>query len=138
MSGLSLRLASSAEAARAAICASGTLFAPRAWPAPNSALSRTSTSSASSRLRSCVACAVLTHGPPKPRRRNGQTSIAPETTATAMSRRLLRTKSTEPDIIIQRMHKLVLLRHGESDWNRENRFTGWTDVDLSARGVEEA
>jgi len=36
------------------------------------------------------------------------------------------------------MLKLVLLRHGESDWNRENRFTGWTDVDLSARGVEEA
>jgi 2,3-bisphosphoglycerate-dependent phosphoglycerate mutase len=41
-------------------------------------------------------------------------------------------------IIIQRMHKLVLLRHGESGWNRENRFTGWTDVDLSAQGVEEA
>ena len=36
------------------------------------------------------------------------------------------------------MHKLVLLRHGESDWNRENRFTGWTDVDLSAKGIEEA
>jgi len=36
------------------------------------------------------------------------------------------------------VHKLVLLRHGESDWNRENRFTGWTDVDLSAKGVEEA
>lgn len=36
------------------------------------------------------------------------------------------------------MHKLVLLRHGESDWNRENRFTGWTDVDLSSRGIEEA
>ncbi len=36
------------------------------------------------------------------------------------------------------MHKLVLLRHGESDWNRENRFTGWTDVDLSPRGAEEA
>ena len=36
------------------------------------------------------------------------------------------------------MRKLVLLRHGESDWNRENRFTGWTDVDLSAKGVEEA
>jgi 2,3-bisphosphoglycerate-dependent phosphoglycerate mutase len=36
------------------------------------------------------------------------------------------------------MHKLVLLRHGESVWNRENRFTGWTDVDLSAQGVEEA
>ncbi|MEA3192579.1 MAG: 2,3-bisphosphoglycerate-dependent phosphoglycerate mutase [Betaproteobacteria bacterium] len=34
--------------------------------------------------------------------------------------------------------RLVLLRHGESDWNRENRFTGWTDVDLSAKGIEEA
>ena len=36
------------------------------------------------------------------------------------------------------MHKLVLLRHGESTWNRENRFTGWTDVDLSEKGLEEA
>jgi 2,3-bisphosphoglycerate-dependent phosphoglycerate mutase len=36
------------------------------------------------------------------------------------------------------MHKLVLLRHGESVWNRENRFTGWTDVDLSERGLIEA
>jgi 2,3-bisphosphoglycerate-dependent phosphoglycerate mutase len=36
------------------------------------------------------------------------------------------------------MHKLVLLRHGESIWNRENRFTGWTDVDLSERGRQEA
>jgi len=39
---------------------------------------------------------------------------------------------------MQAAHKLVLLRHGESDWNRENRFTGWTDVDLSVKGVEEA
>ncbi len=36
------------------------------------------------------------------------------------------------------MHKLVLLRHGESTWNKENRFTGWTDVDLSEKGVAEA
>ena len=36
------------------------------------------------------------------------------------------------------MHKIVLLRHGESTWNNENRFTGWTDVDLSERGVREA
>lgn len=36
------------------------------------------------------------------------------------------------------MYKLVLLRHGESTWNKENRFTGWTDVDLTAKGVEEA
>jgi 2,3-bisphosphoglycerate-dependent phosphoglycerate mutase len=36
------------------------------------------------------------------------------------------------------MPTLVLLRHGESDWNRENRFTGWTDVDLSPAGIAEA
>ena len=36
------------------------------------------------------------------------------------------------------MHKVVLLRHGESTWNQENRFTGWTDVDLSERGRAEA
>ncbi|HBY63350.1 MAG TPA: 2,3-diphosphoglycerate-dependent phosphoglycerate mutase [Solibacterales bacterium] len=36
------------------------------------------------------------------------------------------------------MYKLVLVRHGESTWNKENRFTGWTDVDLSAKGIEEA
>ena len=36
------------------------------------------------------------------------------------------------------MKKIVLLRHGESVWNRENRFTGWTDVDLSEKGVAEA
>jgi 2,3-bisphosphoglycerate-dependent phosphoglycerate mutase len=36
------------------------------------------------------------------------------------------------------MHQLVLLRHGESTWNKENRFTGWTDVDLSEKGVTEA
>jgi len=36
------------------------------------------------------------------------------------------------------MHQLVLVRHGESTWNKENRFTGWTDVDLSEKGIEEA
>jgi len=35
------------------------------------------------------------------------------------------------------MYKLVLLRHGESDWNKQNRFTGWTDVDLSEKGIAE-
>jgi 2,3-bisphosphoglycerate-dependent phosphoglycerate mutase len=38
----------------------------------------------------------------------------------------------------KRVHKLVLIRHGESTWNRENRFTGWTDVDLSEKGLAEA
>ena len=36
------------------------------------------------------------------------------------------------------MYKIVLLRHGESTWNKENRFTGWTDVDLTEKGEEEA
>jgi len=36
------------------------------------------------------------------------------------------------------MFKVVLLRHGESDWNKQNRFTGWTDVDLSEKGIVEA
>jgi 2,3-bisphosphoglycerate-dependent phosphoglycerate mutase len=36
------------------------------------------------------------------------------------------------------MHKLVLIRHGESEWNKENRFTGWKDVDLSEKGRAEA
>ena len=35
------------------------------------------------------------------------------------------------------MHKIVLLRHGESLWNKENRFTGWYDADLSPKGMEE-
>ena len=36
------------------------------------------------------------------------------------------------------MSKLVLIRHGESQWNLENRFTGWVDVPLSPKGIEEA
>ncbi|HEX6361704.1 MAG TPA: 2,3-diphosphoglycerate-dependent phosphoglycerate mutase [Albitalea sp.] len=36
------------------------------------------------------------------------------------------------------MHKLVLIRHGESTWNLENRFTGWTDVELTPTGIEQA
>ena len=36
------------------------------------------------------------------------------------------------------MHKLVLIRHGQSAWNLENRFTGWTDVDLTEQGIREA
>ena len=36
------------------------------------------------------------------------------------------------------MHRLVLVRHGQSEWNKENRFTGWTDISLTEQGVEEA
>jgi len=39
---------------------------------------------------------------------------------------------------MEQMYTMVLVRHGESEWNRENRFTGWTDVDLSPKGVNEA
>lgn len=36
------------------------------------------------------------------------------------------------------VYKIVLVRHGESEWNLENRFCGWHDADLSAKGIEEA
>ena len=36
------------------------------------------------------------------------------------------------------MYKIVLMRHGESTWNLDNRFTGWTDVDLTEKGAAEA
>ncbi|TCV98062.1 2,3-diphosphoglycerate-dependent phosphoglycerate mutase [Biostraticola tofi] len=36
------------------------------------------------------------------------------------------------------IHRVVILRHGESEWNKQNRFTGWTDVDLTAKGRQEA
>ena len=39
---------------------------------------------------------------------------------------------------VWKMYKLVLLRHGQSQWNLENRFTGWTDVDLTEQGKQEA
>ena len=38
----------------------------------------------------------------------------------------------------KKMKKVIFLRHGESIWNKENRFTGWADVDLSEKGVQEA
>jgi 2,3-bisphosphoglycerate-dependent phosphoglycerate mutase len=43
-----------------------------------------------------------------------------------------------PPLIHRAMHKLVLIRHGESTWNLENRFTGWTDVELTPTGVAQA
>ena len=43
-----------------------------------------------------------------------------------------------PYPVWSKMIKIVLLRHGESTWNKENRFTGWTDVGLSEKGVAEA
>ena len=43
-----------------------------------------------------------------------------------------------PHFLKVTMYKLVLIRHGESTWNLENRFTGWTDVDLTPTGVEQA
>ena len=39
---------------------------------------------------------------------------------------------------MQLMNKLVLLRHGQSQWNLENKFTGWTDVPLTEKGINEA
>ncbi len=39
---------------------------------------------------------------------------------------------------VKRVHRVVFVRHGESTWNKENRFTGWHDVPLSAHGHQEA
>src|SRR2546423_11112438 len=48
-------------------------------------------------------------------------------------KRAMRSRSDRPP-----MKRIVLLRHGESVWNQQNRFTGWTDVGLSEKGVDEA
>lgn len=45
---------------------------------------------------------------------------------------------SNPSLTIDAMYKLVLIRHGESTWNQENRFTGWVDVDLTEKGATEA
>lgn len=61
--------------------------------------------------------------------------------AVAAATRVLVLSSGSPYLIFyvrELMYKIVLLRHGESTWNQENRFTGWTDVDLTDRGVAEA
>src|ERR1700741_841971 len=89
ITGRSLRFATSPSPRRD----SGAFFAPRIWPAPYSPGSRTSSTSASSRLMRCVASDVLTQGPPVLLRNSGHSSIAPETKATAKSSRLLRMKS---------------------------------------------
>lgn len=50
-----------------------------------------------------------------------------------------RSRVLDIDLIeVAKMFKLTLIRHGESQWNRENRFTGWTDVDLTDKGMAEA
>src|SRR5262245_24098957 len=59
------------------------------------------------------------------------------TTSSCESKRSLAAAPRTPDGV-RFVHKLVLLRHGFSTWNEENRFTGWTDVDLAPRGIEEA
>jgi 2,3-bisphosphoglycerate-dependent phosphoglycerate mutase len=46
--------------------------------------------------------------------------------------------SLEKGVANPKTYKIVFVRHGESVWNKENRFTGWTDVDLSETGVQEA
>ena len=47
-------------------------------------------------------------------------------------------RATKVQIMVQKASRLVLLRHGQSQWNLENRFTGWFDVGLTEKGVEEA
>ena len=157
---------SSAARASASRLASGTLRAPAAWPAAYSAGSLMSISTAFSRLISRTASAVddlragaalrsasaRAAGRRRPARRRTDTSCR----RTKFTVRAPRARSGKARIIefapsapgsrliapssarSARMHKLVLLRHGESTWNLENRFTGWTDVDLTPNGVEQA
>src|SRR5207247_8359812 len=64
--------------------------------------------------------------------------IQPAAAHRTRTRRRREVRRTLGDPIARKMFTLVLLRHGESTWNKENRFTGWTDVDLSDRGRQEA
>ena len=128
--------------------------APPTWPAANSSVSLTSTTTAFSRLMSCTApcggerrrARAALHQRPQQharRRRRPQRSAS-----SCRSKKFIvfpctsRAMLGQPAILECRvsalrshaspMHKLVLIRHGESTWNLENRFTGWTDVDLTA------
>src|SRR5581483_8031721 len=71
--------------------------------------------------------------PARPAERIGSAN----TTSCCESRRSSARRPASPEGA-RSVHKLVLLRHGQSTWNQGNRFTGWTDVDLSERGREEA
>ena len=122
--------------------ASGRFFAPSMWPAPYSPGSRTSTHQ---RVLAVDEVRRLRRSHPRPAGRAAHER--PQQHAAGHQRdgdqqQVVFCESNgihaERDIIIERDAqtrrdaKLVLLRHGESTWNRENRFTGWTDVDLSA------
>src|SRR5690606_38086228 len=121
---------------------SGMLRALGRWPAANSAAGRTSTMTAPVSLIRRVAPSVSTVGPALPRMTSGHSSIAPETSAMAMRTMFSTMNCTggpeRSDVPADMTYKLVLLRHGQSQWNLENRFTGWTDVDLTPEGLAEA
>ena len=140
---------------------SGTLRAPPMCSAANSAGSHTSITTFSRLIRRIPAPFGLTASAPPPCRGSAASSAAPEATRSAArsscregsSRKfgvgrgraqgLARVRIIEFAPIATRrrptaMYKLVLIRHGESTWNLENRFTGWTDVELTATGVEQA
>src|ERR1700739_4622696 len=131
-------------------CASGMLRALSSEPVANCSTVRTSTTCACRALISWVAASVerLTR---LPRSRSiGQSNSAPLTQASASSRRLIRSRKNGTreirgkggkliiECVPMSTHRLVVLRHGQSQWNLENRFTGWTDVDLTEQGQAEA
>src|SRR6476660_6177416 len=75
----------------------------------------------------------------RPVRRHGAIASRSTTSCCAWKRNSARAQNTRDAPRSNNfMHKVVLLRHGESVWNKENRFTGWTDVDLSDKGRDEA
>ncbi|CAJ1334203.1 unnamed protein product [Effrenium voratum] len=75
---------------------------------------------------------------PEKRSRRHCVFIAAVAVTVAIGLRLGATEVGASDLEHYGAHTLVLLRHGESEWNLENRFTGWVDVDVSEKGAEEA
>src|SRR5438132_14356862 len=116
-------------------------------PAANCSGARTSTTCAWRELIIWVAARVVMRSPPVPSRSSGHKSNPPLTQAIAISSQLSSTNcacrvrskvACNYRMRSMSTHRLVLLRHGQSQWNLENRFTGWADVDLSEQGEREA
>src|SRR5207248_10130875 len=112
---------------------------PCGWPRTRSTRRSSRIAPARRRIRRSR---ILPSAPPRDKSKRDPPAAAiawPNTiSCSALKKSSPRAHATQAKVVSALMHKLVLLRHGESTWNKENRFTGWTDVDLSERGRAEA